>query len=88
LQFLEIKPDQPNEPEQENSGDAANVEAAESSSEEEEAITRDYVMNMAPRNNLPARYTAKRIADELDSFWSRIALLENENNGLKFEREV
>jgi hypothetical protein len=88
LQHPECKPDQPNEPDRENSGDEASVEAAEPSSDEEESITRDYVMSLVPRNDRPARYKAKRVADEIDSLRSRIALLENENHGLKVEKEV
>lgn len=88
LQHPELQPDKPDESDHENSGDEASNEAGNLPSDDEEPITRDYVMSLVPRNNRPARYKAKKVADEMDSLRSRIAILERENAGFKAEKEV
>jgi hypothetical protein len=88
LQHLEIQPDKPDKLDHKNSGNKASNKAGNPFSDDKEPITKDYVMNLVPRNNRPAKYKAKKVADKIDSLCSRIAILERENAGFKAEKEV
>jgi hypothetical protein len=45
-------------------------------------------MSLVPRDNRPARYKAKKVADKIKRLYSQITILERENIGFKAEKEV
>lgn len=45
-------------------------------------------MSLVPRNDRPAKYEAKKVANKMDGLGSQIAILERDNAGFETEREV
>lgn len=92
FQHPEIQPDRAPELEIEVSEEDSDSDDTRSESSIEEVdenyMTRDYVLSLAPQENRTARYKAKKIANEINDLRARVALLERENAGLKAEKEV